>query len=197
MLDLRGGHVQSGQFPEHFAAAGEADFGGHAADHALEPRGDRATVQAQGGVAGVAALAARAAMVVGAFQRERPQGGAEGLGAVPVEARLLAASAPPGGSLQIAAVGIEALREEAPHQFQGEAAGRQLDGFEVQVLAQVRTEQAVEFGGGRGGELRRAGFFLPSSAASRRAAWARAWQTCSLTSISSATNSRRRWHSAI
>ena len=132
VLYLRSGHVQSGQFLEHLAAAGEADLGGHAADHVLESRRDRSAIQAQRGVAGVAALAARAAMAVGAFQCERSQGCAEGLGAVPVEARLLATTATTGGSLQIAPVGIMALREDVPHQFQG---GRQLDGFDVQVLA--------------------------------------------------------------
>ena len=50
----------------------------------------------------------------------------------PFEARLLATTATTGGSLQIAPVGIMALREDVPHQFQG---GRQLDGFDVQVLA--------------------------------------------------------------
>ena len=39
--------------------------------------------------------------------------------------------------------------------------------------------------------------FFPASAASWRTAWTLASQTCSLTAISSATNWRRRWHSAI
>ena len=37
MLDLGGMQVQSGQSLEHFAAAGEAGLGGHAADHASGP----------------------------------------------------------------------------------------------------------------------------------------------------------------
>ena len=119
---------------------------------------------------------ARGAPVVGALQRERSQAGAEGLGAVTLEPRRLAATATPDGSLPLPLAGIEALRDEAPHEFQGEAAGGLPESLKVHALAQVRAEQPVEFGTCGGGELRRAGFFSPSSAASLRAAWMRLWQ---------------------
>lgn len=45
------------------------------------------------------------AVVGGAFQHDYPQGGAEGLGAVTLEPRRLAATALLGGSLPIAPVG--------------------------------------------------------------------------------------------
>ena len=76
-----------------------------------------------------------------------------------LEPRRLAATATSDGSLPLPLAGIEALRDEVPHEFQGEAAGGLPDSLKVHALAQVRAEQPVEFGTCGGGELRRAGFF--------------------------------------
>ena len=68
-----------------------------------------------------------------------------------------------------------------------------LERLEVELVRRPGGYELGDLGFDRGGEFRLAGFFFTALLPSR----SRDWHKSSLTSISSATRRRRRWHSAI
>ena len=92
-LDLLGLDAHRGQFPQQAAGRGEAEVGRRQPHHPQHAGRQRRGVQAQRPVARTDACAAGVAVVVGAFQCQRPQHRGERLGPAAGVARRLSAGA--------------------------------------------------------------------------------------------------------
>ena len=196
-LDLLGLDPHAGQFGQQAAGFGEADQRRRRAGHAHSGGRQRGALESQRLVAREAALVAPLAIVIGAFQGQRPQHGLEGLGMASGVARLAAAPTGPARADMVGAVLVEASLHHARRQGQHAPPHGSLQRLEVQLVDRSRAYEPLDLGLDHGEELLRAGFFFPAVRASAPAVRSRASHHCSLTSISSAVSRRKRRHSSI
>ena len=182
--------VETGQFGQKLAGFGEADASRGDPGHAERGGGEGGVVQPQSPIPGSEAVTAVVAVIPGAAQGHRTEGGGEGPGSVACVAGLGAAATGQRGAVMVGGVAVEESGDRQTHQVQGALAGGGLDRLEVEAVENAVADQAFGFGGDLGGDLRlEAPFFGASAAGARWSARSRRWQMRSLTSMSSRVSS--------
>ena len=148
-LDLFGVDRHAGQFPHLLARFGEADARRRRAHH---PRGGgrkRRVVQAQRQVSRIQARPAGGAVVIGAFERHRPEHGRERLLIAAGIAGRLAAGARYRWPLVVRSVRVPPALCPPGGGPEHQAAAAMLKGFEVHAVGPAEIQQRVEFGADR------------------------------------------------
>ena len=192
-LDALGMHTHGGQFVEQVAGRGKARDRRGRARHARHGRRQAGAGHAERRVAGKPAPTARLAVVVGALQSQRAEGGLEGLRMPSRVARRPPATAGPDAGFAVGVVGVETPLDCPRRELQGLTPHMRLDRLEVELVGRAGRYEAGDLGFERRGELLLAGFFFTVLVPTL----SRDWHRSSLTAIRSATRRRRRWHSAI
>ena len=151
-LDLLGLDAHRGQFPQQVAGRGEAEVGRRQPHHPQHAGRQRRGVQAQRPVARTNARATGVAVVVGAFQCQRPQHRGERLGAPSGVARRLSAGARCRRTRMVGMVLVQSPCHRRGGDSEGLATECLLEGLEILRVGPPRPDERIDFSLDRGYE---------------------------------------------